>query len=130
MILKLLLKKKKKKILSQIEGFFPSTSSLKINWITKLPSLNTTKKNKKKQEKPINIRPLSITAQQLTLHSIGGGIISTVTEYKFEILNGTTNTFSIGTDNFLDNFKILRVEGDSIKKWELKKKNNSNKWNF
>lgn len=55
--------------------------------------------------------------------SLGGGVVSTFAEFKFSILHGTVNSFSIEVDNYKDKkFRILRVEGASIKKWEFRKK--------
>lgn len=105
-------KKKESTFITQIEGHFPSINNLKIHWTVKDPLI-------KKEEKIEIKKPLQVTGEQQTLHSIGGGICSTITELTFEILNGTLNTFSIQVDYSENKFRLLRVEGDSIKNWEF-----------
>lgn len=114
--------------LTLIESIFPPTDYISIYWtpIVKKEKEDDSKKKKKQEaEKQKEQRPLNVTVEQNTLHSIGGGVISTASQFNYSITNGSINTLYVLITNENDNddkkVRVLRVEGANIKKWEYKK---------
>jgi len=84
----------------------PPTTSLSIQWTEKIVE---TKEVKEKL-------PLTITAEQHTLHSIGEGMITTASSIDYHILNGSVSLLEIAVD---DRTRLLNVSGQGVKRWEL-----------
>lgn len=110
-----------------IETIFPPSHHLEIYWtiIEKKKKKKEIKEVKKSQqeERQLEQRPLNVTVEQYTLHSIGGGVISSAAEFRYTIQNGSVNTLYIMLPNeeLERKVRILRVEGANVKKWEFKK---------
>jgi hypothetical protein len=110
------------------ECIFPSTGSLNIYWtrnevkVQKPESAEQETAQVEPEEKEEQ-KPLIVNVDQNTLHSVGGGIISTSVDFNFQILNGSYDTFYIAINNAKNakTVRILRVEGRNVKKWEVKK---------
>src|SRR5689334_19330540 len=55
--------------------------------------------------------PLTVTATQSTLHSIGEGVVTTACSYAYKIINGSVSVLETAID---DRVRILGVDGKGI----------------
>lgn len=91
-----------------VDACCPPTSSISVQW---------TERAREIVEPVVKEElPLTVTATQSTLHSIGEGFITTSINYDFVIRNGTVSLFDV----FLESrVRILSVDGRGMKRWEL-----------
>eukprot|EP01132_Coremiostelium_polycephalum_P004725 gene4725-5899_t len=64
-----------------------------------------------------------VTAEQLSLCSVGEGVIMIRNQYKFEVQSGSVSSFDIIVGSGL---KVLTVDGLNIKKWDYHPTDNNN----
>lgn len=61
-------------------------------------------------------REIITNAEQLSVHSIGEGIVLSSVTYKFEILHGSRSLFELVLPQAV---RVLSVEGVAIKRWDV-----------
>ena len=90
----------------------PPTNHLSIQWKEKLEEEEGIElKNIDEQEKQV-----IVNVEQLTLHSVGEGMVQSIIELNYTILHGSRGSFEILIPNQL---RILSIDGEAIKRWEV-----------
>ena len=90
----------------------PPTNLLHIQWKEKIEEEEGIElKNIDEQEKQV-----LVNVEQLTLHSVGEGMVQSIIELNYTILHGSRGSFEILIPNQL---RILSIDGEAIKRWEV-----------
>jgi len=87
----------------------PPTSHLNIQWKEKVEDEAPTSIDEQEKQVIINV-------EQYTVHSIGEGVVQGTTELSYRILHGSRSSFEILVPTAT---RILSVEGDAIKRWDV-----------